>query len=108
MMEISMGLRISALGFAAVVGVVGFAAQPANAQYYGGCGYNNCGGYVAAPSYNDCNGTSHTYVAPAPVVVQPVAPCGGCGGYAGTGYYGGYYGGYAARGWGYRRWGYRW
>ena len=105
-----MVLRLSALGLATMLGL-GFAGQQAHAQYYyNGCGGYSCGGYVAAPAPSyDCGcGTSYTYAVPAPVVVQPVAPCGGCGGYAGTSYYGGYYGGYAGYGLGYRRGGYRW
>jgi hypothetical protein len=103
-----MNLPVLASRSAALFAVTGFAfaAAPANAQYYGyGCGSccNSCGTsyYYTVPA--------PVVVAPAPVVVQPVAPCGGCGGYGGyAGYYGvGYGAGYPYGGyrWGYRRWG---
>ena len=104
-----MSLRVLALRVAPLLVLVGlaFAAEPAKAQYYGGCGYG-CGSYVVVPSYGCGSCASYSY---APVVVQPVAPCGGCGGY---GYYGGHryggWGGYRYGGyrWGPRRWGYGW
>ena len=111
----SMNLRALALRLAAIFVFAGFVAEPAKAQYcYDGCG-SGCGSYVVAPFYGcgSC-GVVFSY-APAPVVVvQPVAPCVGCGAYVGyfpyyagyrSGGYG-YYGGYRYGGYGWRYGGY--